>query len=166
MNVKWISYLLFVSLILSGCSYATLEQVIEKDIPFNVKEVIHKEKVRDGIILLYVTEQKDSISTFDALSVAFLKGNHEDGWENVGHNHWEYKRDSRVTVYKDVFYEYDHRGKLLNRIPIIFGEIESVEVQSIVVFGVDNEHEQVHIIETESGRYYIKIGEYEAARGV
>lgn len=160
-NSRWIPSLIFVILMLSACSRLTIEEVIEKDIPFNVKEVIHKEKVKDGVILLYVTEQKN----FDAVTVAFLKGNARDGWKNAGHNHWEYAKSEWITVYKDVFYEYDHKGVLENRLPVIYGKVENDDVQSVYVFGEEEKLEKAHIIEKDSGRYYIKVGSYELVRG-
>ncbi|MEH7124396.1 hypothetical protein V7122_16210 [Bacillus sp. JJ1532] len=166
MKLKWIASLLFAVLILAACSGSTMDRVIEKDIPFNVKEVIHKEKVKDGIILLYVTKQKISEETIDAVTVAFLKGNDRDGWENAGHNHWEHDENDWMTVYKDVFYEYDHRGILENRLPVIYGKIEHEDIQSVFVFGENGKLENVPIFEKEGGRYYIKLGDYETARGI
>jgi hypothetical protein len=152
-------------LILAACSRAAIDQVIKEDIPFNVKEVIHKERVKDGVILLYVTNQKNNQGSFDAVTVAFLKGNDKDGWENAGHNHWEHKDDKWIAVYKDAFYDYDQKGTLKNRHPVIYGKIESDDVQSIIVFGEDGKLEKALIIKKESGRYFIKIGDYAVAKG-
>lgn len=163
---QWSISLLIMALVLTACSRLTMDQVIKEDIPFNVKEVLHKEKVKDGVILLYLTNQKNDDGIFEAVTVAFLKGNNQDGWENAGHNHWEHKKNGRLTVYKDVFYDYDQKGTLINRIPVIFGKIESEEVQSVMVFGEDEKLHNAHIIEKDSGRYYIKLGDYKAVRGI
>lgn len=153
-------------LLLSACRAVPMNKVIEEDIPFNVQEVIHKEKVKDGVILLYLTHQKNKNGEFDAVTVAFLKGNNQDGWENAGHNHWEHEENERITVYTDVFYDYDGKGNLENRLPVIYGKIESEEIELVEVLGKDDMLEMASIIETESGRYYVKIGDYKSARGL
>nr|WP_245350006.1 hypothetical protein [Cytobacillus eiseniae] len=153
-------------LLLTACRAVPINKVIEEEIPFNVKEVIHKEKVRDGVILLYTTRQKnEKKEEFDAVTVAYLKGNEKDGWENAGHNHWEFGEDERLTVFKNVFYDYDSRGGLENRIPVIYGQIEKSDISLIEVVGKE-ELKRARIIERESGRYFLKVGEYEFARGV
>lgn len=166
MKFRRIVSLLVTVLILAACSRATMDQVIKDDIPFNVKEIIHKERVKDGVVLLYVTNQKNKQGSFDAVTVAFLKGSNKDGWENAGHNHWDHKDDEWITVYKDAFYDYTQKGVLQNRLPVIYGKIESDDVQSIIVFGEDGKLEKAPIIEGEGGRYFIKIGDYEAAKGI
>ncbi|WP_231734785.1 hypothetical protein [Bacillus sp. FJAT-29937] len=166
MKLKWIASLLFAVLLLTACSGATMDRVIEKDIPFNVKGVVHKEKVKDGAILLYVTKQKSNGEPVDAATVAFLKGNNRGGWENAGHNHWEHEENGWMTVYKDVFYEYDHKGNMENRLPVIYGKIEHEDIQSVFVFGENGQLENAPIFEKEGERYYIKLGDYETARGI
>ncbi|KAB2338971.1 hypothetical protein F7731_02260 [Cytobacillus depressus] len=158
--------LLITILILAACSRATMGEVIEKDIPFNVKEIIHKERVKKGVILLYVTSQKNNQGEFDTVTVAFLKGNDQDGWENAGHNHWEHEEDNLITVYQDVFYDYDHKGHLENRLPVIYGKIESDGIRSVKLYSEDGKLEQAKIIEKKSGRYYMKIGDYAITKGI
>lgn len=152
--------------LLSACTAEPMSKVIEKDIPFNVKEVLHEEKVKDGIIILYVTEQKDKRGTFDAVTVAFLKGNDQNGWENAGHNHWEHEENEELTVYTDVFYDYDRNGRIQNRLPVIYGKIENKKIYRVEVFGEQERVDSAQIIKQESGRYYIKVGDYKNARGI
>lgn len=166
MNQKWMAVLLTVMLLLTACRAVPMNQVIEEDIPFNVKEVIHTEKVKDGVILLYVTRQKnEKKEEFDAVTVAFLKGNDRDGWENAGHNHWGYDEDELLTVFKNVFYEYNGNGDLENRIPVIYGKIEDSSINSIEVIGNEG-LERAQMIKKDSGRYFFKVGDYETARGL
>ncbi|MBU8879210.1 hypothetical protein BGM26_09460 [Bacillus sp. FJAT-29790] len=166
MKTKWMISLMFAVLLLSACTVATMNMVIEEDIPFNVKEIIHTEKVKDGVILLYVTSQKNAKGEIDAVTVAFLKGNDQDGWKNAGHNHWEYNDNEYMTVYTDTFYDYDQKGKLENRLPVIYGKIQSEEIKSIEVKGQDQKAEKANIIEKESGRYFLKLGDYQIATGL
>lgn len=157
---------IFIVILLSACTAVPMNKVIEKDIPFNVKEVIHKEKVKDGVILLYLTHQKNKQGEFDALTVAFLKGNDKDGWENAGHNHWEYEEDEQLTVYTTVFYVYDREGNVETRLPVIFGKIENKEYNRVEVLGAEERVDSARVIKKESGRYYIKVGDYKSARGI
>ncbi|MBS4191127.1 hypothetical protein KHA94_13130 [Bacillus sp. FJAT-49705] len=166
MEKKMMTLLIMCALFLVACRPVPMNKVIEEDIPFNVQEVIHKEKVKDGVILLYVTRQKNKQGEFDAITVAFLKGNDQVGWENAGHNHWEHKENELLTTYTDVFYDYDYKGNLENRIPVIYGKIESKEIKSVEVFGKDQKLEHAHIIEKINGRYFLKLGDYENARGL
>lgn len=166
MKKKWMTLMIITVFLLSACRAVPMNQVIEEDIPFNVREVIHKEKVKDGVILLYVTRQKDKNGEFDAVTVAFLKGNDQDGWENAGHNHWEHEENERLTVYTDVFYDYDKEGNLENRLPVIYGKVESEQIKIVEVLGKNDRLEIASIIEKESGRYYVKIGDYKSARGL
>jgi hypothetical protein len=153
-------------LLLSACSTKTMGQAIDEEIPFNVKEILHKEKVKDGIILLYTTHQKNGQGEFDAMAAAYLKGSDKNGWKNEGHNHWEHYENEHMTVYTDDFYDYDKEGKLESRIPIIFGEIHNQDIQKVEVAGQDEKFEEAAIIEKESGRYYFKRGEFHTARGL
>ena len=163
---KWIVGLLTVVFLLSACRAVPMNQVIKEDIPFNVKEVIHTEKVKDGVILLYVTRQKnEKKEEFDAVTVAFLKGNNRNGWENAGHNHWDYHKEEQMNVFKDVFYDYNGKGDLETRIPVIYGKIEDSKINIVEMAG-NVGMERAYVIKTESGRYFFKVGDYEFVRGL
>ena len=163
--MKQMALLMSVILLLSACTARTMNKVIEEDIPFNVNEIIHKEKVKDGVILLYLTHQKSKQGEFAALTTAYLKGNDQDGWKNAGHNHWEYEENEELTVYTDVFYDYDRNGHLENRLQVIYGKIENKQITIVEVFGDEERIDHARIIEKESGRYYMKMGDYKKARG-
>lgn len=165
-KVKGVIFFIAVILLLPACSVKTMDEAIEGEIPFNVKEVIHQEKVKGGMVLLYLTHQKNQREAFDAVTVAFLKGSDGEGWENAGHNHWDYKKGERLTTYTDAFYIYDHKGKLEYYIPVIFGEIKDKDIQTVEVLGKNNQLVSAQIIEKDSGRYFYKTGEYKAARGI
>ncbi|GLB58086.1 hypothetical protein [Cytobacillus sp. NCCP-133] len=167
MRKKKIAFLLAASiLLLSACSTQTMGQAIDEDIPFNVKGILHKEKVKEGIILLYTTHQKNGQGEFDAMAAAYLKGSDKNGWKNEGHNHWEHYENEHMTVYADEFYDYNKEGNLDNRIPIIFGEIHNQEIEKVEVAGKEEKFEEAAIIEKESKRYYFKMGDYHTARGL
>lgn len=65
--------LILCMLVLSACAYKTAGEAIQNDIPFNIKQTVHKEKVEDGWLIFYTTEQKDGSNTFDALAAAISK---------------------------------------------------------------------------------------------
>ncbi|WP_232233834.1 hypothetical protein [Bacillus sp. J33] len=153
-------------MLLSACSTQTMGQAIDGDIPFNVKEILHKEKVKGGVILLYTTHQKTGQGEFDAMAAAYLKGSDKNGWKNEGHNHWEHYENEHMTVYTDAFYDYDKEGNLENRLPIIFGEIHNKDIKKVEVAEKDEKFEEAVLIEKESKRYYFKMGDFNIARGL
>ncbi|MFE4522678.1 hypothetical protein ACFRCQ_11070 [Cytobacillus firmus] len=167
MRQNYLLYLLVAaSIILSGCSTATMGQAIDDGIPFNVKEVLHKEKVKDGVILLYLTQQNDGQNEVEAMAAAYLKGSDKKGWKNEGHNHWEHYENEHMTVYSDTFYDYDKEGNLENRLPIIFGEIQSGDIKKVEVAGKEEKFEEAAIINKENKRYFFKMGDFHTARGL
>lgn len=153
-------------LLLAACKYQTAEEAIQKDIPFNIKKMVHKEKTKDGWLVFYTTRQKDGADKFDALAVAYIKGSKEDGWENAGHNHWTYYKNDFMVLYADVFHTYQENGKIEEKIPVIFGEIVNPKIQSIEAAGADGKFTAIKIIEKEKHRYYYSIGDYKQVRAL
>ncbi|WP_210365649.1 hypothetical protein [Bacillus sp. REN3] len=153
-------------LLLAGCKYETVEEAIRKDIPFNIKQIIHKEKTKDGWVVFYTTEQKDGRKQFEALAVAYIKGGKKDGWENAGHNHWTYYENDFMILYADAFHIYRKNGKLEERIPVIFGKIANPGVKTIEAAGTDGKFKKIEIIQKGKDRYYYAIGDYKQVRAL
>lgn len=161
---KLFSVVLFI-LTLTACqSVLTLEEAIEKKIPFNVNEVIHKEEVKDGIIVFYTTKQKNESGPIKALAVAFLK-KHKQGYENAGNNHWYDGEHEHFTKYINTFYDYDQKGKLENKIAVTFGKVINGDIKSIEVRTKDG-YEEAEMFELGEDRYYFKLGNYKTIRGL
>jgi hypothetical protein len=153
-------------LLLSACAYQTAGEAIQNDIPFNIKQIVHKEKVKNGWLVFYTTEQKDGGSKFEALAVAYIEGSKKAGWENAGHNHWTYYKNDFMILYGDVFHTYRENGKLDAKIPVIFGKILNPDIQSVEAAGADGKFTQINILEKENERYYYAIGEYKEVRAL
>lgn len=159
------TWLLFLVVILTACQSESLEEAIQTEIPFNVARIIYIEKVKDGGIILYITEQKRENKAIEAMAVAFMKM--KDGkWENVGNNHWDYKENPNMTVYINTFYDYDNKGALQNRIPVIFGELVNSSIQSVQVAGENSEYEKAKLLYIDGNKYFIKLGDYVLAEGL
>jgi hypothetical protein len=150
--------------------YDTFEEVLEKGIPYKVKEVIHTHNV-DGItVLMYTTEPKEEdlpFADYDALAVVFLEGNDHDGWENVGPNGWTHYENNNMTAYYENYRKHDNKGNLLIHIPVTFGEINNADIQRVETKAKNSEeYNEVDIIEHYGMRYYFDIGYHKSVRGL
>jgi hypothetical protein len=150
--------------------YDSFEEVLEKGIPYKVKDVIHTHNV-DGItVLMYTTvpnKEEFSFVNYDALAVAFLEGNDRDGWENVGPNGWSHYENNSMTVYYENYRKHDNKGDLLIHIPVTFGEINNANIQRVETKAKNVEDfVEVDIIESNGERYYIDIGYHKVVRGL
>lgn len=154
--------------LLTGCKYDTLEEAIKKDIPFNVASVIHIEKVKDGAVVLYTTEQEQNFHIIETVAVAFVSGNDKNGWENIGNNHWEYEGNQDFSVYTNTFYKYDKKGKLEQKIPVVYGMVQSEAIETIQfqATGKNQKYEDIDIIKKNGKRYFIKLDSYQKSMGI
>lgn len=162
MKEKKLLGIVLLILTLTACKSESLEEAIKKDIPFNVERVVYTEKVKDGVVVLYITEQE----TIEAMAVAFIKKDKKNRWENAGNNHWDYKENPNMTTYMNTFYDYDETGSLENRIPIIYGRIVNDKILTVQVAGETKQYEDAKIITSGGSEYFIKIGDYSMARGL
>lgn len=153
-------------LLLSACTYQTAGEAIQNDIPFNIKQIVHKENTKDGLLIFYTTEQKDGTNKFEALAAAFIKGSEKAGWKNAGHNHWTYYKNDFMILYADVFHTYKENGELEHKIPVIFGKIVNPDIQSIEAAGADGKFKRIDIIKKGNERYYYSIGEFKEVRAL
>lgn len=159
---KRIQLLLISIFILSitACSYPTMNEAI----PYKVNQIIHTEKMKEISIVLYDTIaeiEEFTDQTKPVLGVAFLKGDQEDGWDNVGPNGWKHKENDQLTIYKEHFKDYDKKGNIIADISIIYGEIHNPEIKKIetLAIGETEHYNEAEIIEKDKKRYYLIIGE-------
>jgi hypothetical protein len=169
-NVKWyIAFLIAIS-ISSGCSYDTLDEAIEKGIPFDAKEVIHKEILSEVAIVLYTTEPKTEEWAYvnkRMLAVAFFEKDEGGSWRNVGPNSWDYYEDEAMNVYFQEYHDYDPQGKKIKDIEIVFGEIYTPKVRVIDAASEEQRNfNKLPIIKTESGRYFFYVGKKKIVRAI
>ncbi|WP_071394581.1 hypothetical protein [Bacillus tuaregi] len=158
---KGISFLfIFIILIsITACSYRTMNEAI----PYKVNQIIHTEKLEDISIVLYdtiVEVENFSDQTMPVLGVAFLKGDNDEGWDNVGPNGWNHKDNDQITIYKEDFRDYDKEGKVLSDLSIIYGEIHNPEIKKIetLAMGEDENYKEAFIIKKDKKQYYLAIG--------
>jgi len=155
--------LLFMSIILLGitaCSYPTMNEAI----PYKVNQIIHTEKMEDISIVLYDTIaeiEEFANQSKPVLGVAFLKGDSEDGWDNVGPNGWKHKENDQFTIYKEDFRDYDKEGNVKTNLSIIYGEIHNPVIKKIetLATGETDQYKEAMMIEKDKKRYYLAIGE-------
>lgn len=166
MKGKRVLGLLLLVALLTACKSESLEEALKTDIPFNIKKIIYAEKVEGGEIVLYITEQKKETESIEAMAVAFLKKDRKLGWENAGNNHWYYEENPNMTVYMNVFYDYDKKGKLLQKLPVMFGKIENRQIHSIQVAKEEGPLEEAQIIHGDNSRYFFEIGDYLLVKGL
>lgn len=159
-------FIIMTVIMLTACRSATLDEAIKEQIPFNVEQVIHTEIIKDGAIVLYTTNQQNEFKSFLALTVAYMKGNNKQGWENVGHNHWEYEENQNMTTHVDEFYDYDEKGKLLKKISVMYGEINNKQIEEIQLYNETQIPTKADIMNINDERYYFKFGKYEMVRGL
>lgn len=158
-------------IIMSGCSYPTLNEAIKGDTPYKVNNVIHIEKVEGISIVLYDTlpERKEFPHLIEpVLGVSFFKGNDEDGWKNIGPNGWQHQENDQFTIYHDFFREYTHEGNLVIDIPVVFGEINNEDIKKIVTLeqGDRENYMDAVIIKKDYGRYYLASGRVTSIKGL
>ncbi|WP_088102857.1 hypothetical protein [Halalkalibacter urbisdiaboli] len=150
--------------------YDSFEEVVEKGIPYKVKDVLHTENI-DGItVVMYTTEPNQdafpSMNT-EALTVAFLEGNDNEGWENIGPNGWSHYDNNNMTVNYENVRKYDNKGNLLKYIPVTFGEIKNASIRRVETKEKNSENfNEVAIIEHNHKRYYFDIGFHKIVRGL
>lgn len=165
MRGKRVSVLLFLVVLLAACKSESLEEAIKTDVPFNIKKIIYTEKVKNGEIIFYITEQKIENEPIEALAVAFMKKD-EKGWENAGNNHWDYRENPNMTVYMNTFYDYDKKGWLIQRIPLVFGRVKNNSIQTVQLTKENSKSEYAKLIYRDGERYFINLGEYFIVEGL
>ncbi|EDL66393.1 hypothetical protein [Bacillus sp. SG-1] len=154
--------------------YDSLQEAIEKGIPYDVENVIHTHHY-DGItVLLYTTlpDKKDfPFADYEALAVAFFKGDDESGWENVGVHGWEHYENDNFTIYDQHLIVDDSEGNNLHKFHVVFGEltnpkIAKVETKASAGSAGLTVFNPAKIVSHKGNRYYLKIGEETIVRGL
>jgi hypothetical protein len=154
--------LIGIAILLTSCRATTIEVAV----PFEVKETVVEEKLKDGAIIMYTTTQENEGKEFDALSIAYLEGDEKKGWKNEGSNHWEYKEMSPLTVYYQDIYDYSKEGGTLSRFQLTYGQVESAEIVSVEGSETGNQYFNLKLIEKEGKRYFFEMKKYPYIRAL
>ncbi|MDW7649757.1 MAG: hypothetical protein SCK29_01285 [Bacillota bacterium] len=149
--------------------YKTLDEAIAKDMPYEVKEIIHIEKLPDHAIVLYRTPvELPNVSGVDTIAVAFMYGNDEIGWKNDGPKGWSHYENNDMTLFiETAAYSYEYEDdEVRDRIQVVFGQMHNTDIKKVKVAGTDKDYVDTDIIQTVSGRYYFKVGKYQIVQGL
>jgi hypothetical protein len=149
--------------------YDSFEEVLEKGIPYKVKDVIHTQNV-DGVnVVMYTTKPDRSklpFANYDALAVAFLEGNNDDGWENIGPNEWTHYDNHNLNVYMGSLHDYDWQGNVRHELYVVFGEINNPEIVRIETKTKEGTFKAATIITNRGKRYFLHVGRERIVRGI
>ena len=150
--------------------FESLEEAIEKGIPYEVNHIIHTERYDDVTIVMYTTNpDKKELPTanFEALALAFFKGSNQEGWENVGHHGWTHYENENLTVYIEPLRDHDHIGNTLHEFYVVFGEVNNAEIVKVETSSKEEENfKEAKMITTNGNRYYFQIGTEPIVRGL
>lgn len=150
--------------------YDSFQEVLEKGVPYKVKEIIHTQNV-DGItVVMYTTEpdrKKFPSADYDALTVVFLEGNDHDGWEEIGPNHWEHYENDNMTVYSSHLHNHDRQGNANHQFYVVFGEINNPQIAKIETkTKEEDQFDAATILAHEGNRYYFQVARGDIVRGL
>lgn len=150
--------------------YDNFQEAIQKGIPHEVKNIVHKDQFDDVTILLYTTDpDKEELPSadFEALAVAYFKGNDNEGWERIGHIGWTHYENENMTLYSESLHDYDNKGNTLHDFYVVFGEVNNAEIVTVETKSSEEESfEEAEIIMNEGKRYYFQIGRESIVRGL
>lgn len=154
--------LIIILSVLIGCNtkYDTLDQAIKEEVSYNIEDVIYVENVQnDRNVVLFLTQPKDR--PFKALGTALFVGRDNSKWEYVsGSGQWEYSSNENLEVYYRTYSLDDN----VSKIELTYGRINNQDIESLQVANEDKEYTEVNIIETTTGRYFLKLGDYQYIR--
>lgn len=150
--------------------YDTLEEALRKGVPYQIKDVIHTDKVNEMTIVMYITEpdkEEFPLANFNALAVAFFNGNNQEGWDHVGPNGWDHTENDNMTVYFEYHRDHDREGNLKNDIFVVYGEINNPIIDTVETRGHNEANfNTAKIINKNGKRYYYTTGRELIVRGL
>jgi hypothetical protein len=148
--------------------YDSFKEAFEKAIPYEVKGIVHREQYDDVTIVMCKAEPSDlPHADFDVLTVAFFKGNDDEGWESIGGHSWEYYENSNMTVYDKHLHDADRKGNVLHEFHVMFGEVNNPEIVKVETTDMARANfKEARMIGYEGKWYYFQIGERTIVRGL
>jgi hypothetical protein len=150
--------------------YDNFQEAIEKGIPYEINNIIHSEQYDGVTIIMYTTEpDKEELpfANYEALAVAFFKGDDNGGWESIGGHGWTHYDNDNMTVYMEALRDHDNKGNVLHEFYVVFGEVNNAEIVKVET-KTKNEKtfEEAEIIVNQGKRYYFQIGREGIVRGL
>lgn len=146
------------------------EEALQKGIPHQINQIVHKENYDDVTIVMYTTFPdlvELPIPGYEALAVAFFKGSDKEGWESIGQHGWSHYENDNMTLYSEALRDYDHKGNTLHDFYVVFGEINNPNIVTVETKTHEEEtFEEAKIITSNGLRYYFQIGREMIVRGL
>lgn len=146
------------------------EEALQKGVPHHINQIVHKENYDDVTIVMYTTFPdlvQPSFPGYEALAVAFFKGNDKEGWESIGQHGWSHYENDNMTLYSEALRDYDHKGNTLHDFYVVFGEINNPNIVTVETKTHEEEtFEEAKIISSDGLRYYFQIGREMIVRGL
>ncbi|MFY3790877.1 hypothetical protein ACOQFO_04075 [Ureibacillus sp. MALMAid1270] len=148
--------------------FETLQEAIEKGIPYKVNNIVHTDEYEDVTIVMYTTNPEEPpTANYEALAVAFIKGSDDEGWQNIGHHGWTHYENDNMTVYLQPLRINDDKGNTLNEFYVVFGEVNNPEIEKIETSTQEDEKfNEAKMITANGNRYYFQIGREPIVRGL
>jgi hypothetical protein len=150
--------------------YDNFQEAIEKGIPYEINNIIHTEQYDGVTIVMYTTEPDNDempFANYEALAVAFFKGNDDEGLESIGHHGWTHYENDNMTVYIEPLRDYDNKGNTLHEFYVVFGEVNNAEIVTVETKTKEEKSfEEAEIIMNQGKRYYFQIGRETIVRGL
>jgi hypothetical protein len=151
-------------------NYDNFQEAIQKGIPHEINNIIHIEQFDGVTIVMYTTEpDKDELpfANYEALAIAFFKGNDDRGWESIGGHGWKHYENENMTVYIKPLRDSDDKGNSLHELYVVFGEVSNAEIVKVETkIKQEKAFEEAKIIMNQGKRYYIQIGRETIVRGL
>jgi hypothetical protein len=150
--------------------YESLSEAIEKSIPYEIREIVHKEKYEGLTIIMYkaIPDKKEwPNADFDGIGIAFFEGNDQDGWENIGHNGWSHFNDENFSIDFEDLLLTDEEGNVLLDLYVTFGDVNNPDIAVMETKAEgDKEFKKAELIVKSGKRYYFQIGRAKEVRGI
>ncbi|WP_066050830.1 hypothetical protein [Robertmurraya korlensis] len=151
-------------------TFDDFEEALQKGIPHQVNHIVHKENYDGVTIVMYTTfpdQEELPLADYEALAVAFFKGNDKEGWESIGQHGWSHYENENMTLYSEALRDYDHKGNTLHDFYVVFGEINNPNIVTVETKTHEEEtFEEAKIISSNGLRYYFQIGREMIVRGL
>lgn len=144
--------------------YDSLDEAIEKGIPYDVNSIIHIQEAHGTTAVMFAAKPDEEgfpHADFEGLGAVFFEGSDEEGWEKVGGNSWTHSENNMFTFYNESFLK-EHESVF-----VVFGKITNPDILTIETKAKkDTSFDEAEIINKNGQRYYFQVGRESIVRGL
>ncbi|MFM1652118.1 hypothetical protein ACI7RC_08445 [Brevibacillus sp. B_LB10_24] len=151
----------FALMIGTACKPKTIEQAMERDVPFQVNKLIKQIQLEGNKRLVFYTLNAEvnygdiGRKIDDILNAAIFKGNPEEGWEFLGAKGWNHYTDDDMEVYDStIHYQENQETK---DIAVMFGRIHNPDIATVDVGNEETGYIQANLFEADGIRYFYRV---------